>query len=187
MEHNLIIPYSDLRGVIFDVNGVLVNGAYAVVLRRFFTALGEAVPIKRLEELIFRNASAIMLRRGLIQLRHFWQEINDTFQREGYNVTIAEDTFLDILFRDYQLLEGNSKLLLALKEKGYKLAILSNHFNGGREVLARQVPLNLFDAVVLSNEIGMNKPLVPVFWLTARGRLKLEPWETIFLTIRREM
>lgn len=69
------------------------------------------------------------------------------------------DMYLDRLARTDLLVEGARDLLDHLKAKNYKLGIISNGF---REVQYRKMQSSnisgYFDAVVLSDDIGVNKP-----------------------------
>ncbi len=74
------------------------------------------------------------------------------------------DMYLDRLARMELLVEGARELLDYLKTKNYKLGIISNGF---REVQYRKMQSsnisNYFDAIVLSDDIGVNKPDKRIF------------------------
>jgi putative hydrolase of the HAD superfamily len=67
-----------------------------------------------------------------------------------------------------------------LRAEGYKLAICSNNIAAYREAWQRQFPIDWFDAVVDSSEVGVRKPDPAIYRLTAE-RLGVEPAACAFL------
>lgn len=68
-------------------------------------------------------------------------------------------TYLDFLAQGRIMIPGAIELLLRLRSRGYRLGILSNGF---KEVQYRKIKTagieSLIDCVVLSDDIGVNKP-----------------------------
>jgi len=67
-----------------------------------------------------------------------------------------------------------------LRTDGYKLAICSNNIAAYRDAWQRQFPIEWFDAVVDSSEVGVRKPDPAIYRLTAE-RLDVPPAACAFL------
>ena len=67
--------------------------------------------------------------------------------------------YLSILGTKTRLVEGARQMLQYLKDKGYKIGLISNGFHEVqyRKLQSSQVE-HYFDAVVLSDDLGVNKP-----------------------------
>jgi putative hydrolase of the HAD superfamily len=78
-------------------------------------------------------------------------------------------TVLDVAMQD---------LIRALRRAGLRTAMLSNSWGGGD--YPRELFPELFDAVVISSEVGMRKPEERIFKLAAE-LLGLEPAECVFI------
>jgi putative hydrolase of the HAD superfamily len=77
------------------------------------------------------------------------------------------------------------KLALGLKRRGYKIAILSNAIKIHSDHVSRKNIYQLFSPVVLSFEVGMNKPSRNIYNLTAR-RMGLKANECLFIDDKEE-
>jgi len=72
------------------------------------------------------------------------------------------------------------EIIKELKEKGYKLGILSNHtIDGGNKIRSSEV-FDFFDTILVSAEIGFMKPQVEAFNLLIE-KLGIKPGELIFV------
>lgn len=67
-----------------------------------------------------------------------------------------------------------------LRTRGYHTAVLSNYSDGLRQRLAQQGILELFDTVVVSGEVGMQKPSPEIFAHTA-SKIGVEVSEMLFV------
>ncbi len=72
---------------------------------------------------------------------------------------------------------GALEAVRALKEKGYKVAILSNTIHGEveRKLLSKYGLSDVFDLLVFSCELGVRKPRREIFLWTS-SRLGVPPW-----------
>lgn len=74
------------------------------------------------------------------------------------------DAYLDLLGKQTALIPGAREAVHMAKERGYKVGIISNGF---REVQYKKLASGglsgMFDVVVLSDEIGVNKPDIRLF------------------------
>ncbi|WP_309493367.1 HAD-IIIA family hydrolase [Candidatus Hecatella orcuttiae] len=77
--------------------------------------------------------------------------------------------------------QGAFQLLKALKEKGYRLALVCNGDSvGTRRVMASSGLTNSFDVVVISGDVGIEKPDPRIFQI-ALERLGVKPEEAVMV------
>jgi putative hydrolase of the HAD superfamily len=70
----------------------------------------------------------------------------------------------------------------ALRQQGYKLALVTNNVREGSAVWRQLVPVDeLFDVVVDSSEVGMRKPNPAIFHHTLEALGGIAPEEAVFL------
>ena len=80
----------------------------------------------------------------------------------------------------YHLNEELIKMIKELKSKNYKIALLSNNSLKLRQKLIEDNILDLFNEVIISAEVGYQKPQPEIFDFLFK-RLKVEPNEVIFI------
>jgi putative hydrolase of the HAD superfamily len=97
-------------------------------------------------------------------------------RRDGRPVTAAG--LLDRMFAATVLSEPMQDLLRRVRAAGLKTAMLSNSWGVG--IYPADVLAELFDAVVISAEVGMRKPEERIF-RHAAGLLGLDPAECVFI------
>ena len=68
------------------------------------------------------------------------------------------------------------------RERGVKTGLISNSWGLG---IYERAPVDLFDATVISGDVGMHKPQ-PEIYLLACERLGVEPVESVFVDDLRE-
>ena len=72
------------------------------------------------------------------------------------------------------------EMIIELKGMGYKIALLSNNSLELRQKLIEDHILDLFDEIVISAEVGYQKPQPEIFDILFK-KLKVEPNEVIFI------
>lgn len=90
---------------------------------------------------------------------------------------------IDLLKENDSLYHLNNELIIyikKLKEKGYKIALLSNNSLTLRAKLIEENIFDLFDAIVISSEVGYMKPQPEIFEILFK-KLKVNPNEVIFI------
>jgi putative hydrolase of the HAD superfamily len=97
-------------------------------------------------------------------------------RRDGRPVTAAG--LLDRMFAATVLSEPMQDLLRRVRAAGLRTAMLSNSWGVG--IYPADVLAELFDAVVISAEVGMRKPEERIF-RHAAGLLGLDPAECVFI------
>lgn len=174
-----------LRGVVADWGGVMTNpiaetvrawiaadeieyASYHAVMKAWVTAAydgaGADNPIHGLE-------------RGECSNEEFEERLAaQIVRRDGGPVTAAG--LLDRMFAATVLSEPMLDLLRRVRQAGLKTAMLSNSW--GITAYPADLLPELFDAVVISAEVGMRKPEERIF-RHAVGLLGLDPAECVFI------
>ena len=174
-----------LRGVVADWGGVMTNpiaetvrawiaadeieyASYHAVMKAWVTGAydgaGEDNPFHGLE-------------RGECSDEEFEEMLAaQIVRRDGGPVTAAG--LLDRMFAATVLSEPMQDLLRRVRAAGLKTAMLSNSWGVG--IYPADVLAELFDAVVISAEVGMRKPEERIF-RHAAGLLGLDPAECVFI------
>ncbi len=95
----------------------------------------------------------------------------------------AKDYILNLMRENHAKYYLNDELIDFIKElknKDYKIALLSNNSSKLREVLIKDGISDLFDVVVISAEVGCQKPQPKIFDILFK-KLELEPNEVVFI------
>ena len=82
--------------------------------------------------------------------------------------------------RTYSLMPDAVKLLSALKEKNVKLGVVSNNYTTIYETLTQLGLTPYFDCIVISEEVGLQKPDPAIIHLACE-RLGVKPEETLYV------
>jgi len=82
--------------------------------------------------------------------------------------------------RTYTLMPNTVEVLTALKEKGFKLGIVSNNYVSIHQTLEELGLAPFFDCIVISEEVGLQKPDPAIIQL-ACNRCSVSPEQTIYV------
>lgn len=151
-----------IRGIIFDCFGVLYHGSLGY--------LREITPPEKQQQLTDLSHSYDY---GYIDQSDYFEQVGLLLGRSATDVeTICQQQHV----RDDSLIDVAKTL-----RRSHKIALLSNVGRGFIEGLFTQQELDeLFDVVVLSNEVGMAKPNQEIYQLAAQ-RLELSPNECVMI------
>lgn len=173
-----------LRGVITDWGGVMTSpiidtvtawltadgidiGSYRTVMRAWvrqaYAAGRQTSPIRALE-------------RGECTEAEFEAQLAEQLSTLDGSPVVA-DGLLARMFAASRHDEEMHGLMRAARRAGMRTGLLSNSWGGG---YPRHLFPDLFDAVVISSEVGMRKPEERIFRLAAEV-LGLEPAECVFI------
>lgn len=157
-----------IKAVSFDVGGTLIDPwpsvghIYADVASRY--GIRNVSP----DELNLRFVRAWNARHGFDYSRNDWAELVDrTFA--GLTPTPPSQTFFDELWARFdqpdawRIYDDVWPTITTLRERGFKLAIISNWDQRLRPLLARLGLSGHFDTIVISVELGMRKPSREIF------------------------
>lgn len=117
------------------------------------------------------------LERGECSNEHFERLLADQLVRVD-GLPVQADGLLARMFAATVLDLGMQDLMRSLRRAGLRTALLSNSWGAGD--YPRELFPEMFDAVVISAEVGMRKPEERIFRLAAE-LLDLQPAECVFI------
>ena len=163
-----------MRAVIFDFGGVLVR----MIDDRPRLKLAEqlAVPLSRLDYLVFFSETAQKASRGEISVSMHWEAVRDA-------LGIHPDEMPSFLQQYWSADDVNWELLGYIKKlhPTYKVGLLSNAWDDLRQTMHTRWDIDgLFDELIISAEVGIVKPDPRIFHL-ALERLSVQPAESVFI------
>jgi epoxide hydrolase-like predicted phosphatase len=181
----LVTNAAELRGLIIDWGGVLTTPILTTV-RAWIEA----------DEIAWETYRSVMktwvseaytidggpnpiyaLERGECTPAEFEQQLAGQLLRVDGEAVVAEG-LLQRMFAASVPVPAMYEIIRTLRAAGFGTALLSNSWGGG-EYPRTEFPA-LFDAVVISGEVGMRKPEAGIFLLAAEA-LGLDPRECAFV------
>lgn len=154
-----------MRAVIFDMYGVIIREAKGN-LQPYISGFLPGIT----EEEVYAEWKEVS--QGFIAPEQFLSGIGLTG-----DLALIQRGFLDQLTLDEDIYEA----CRILHEHGIKTALLSNDVGSWNDYLREKFALNaLFDAIVVSGDVGMRKPMPQIYALMLE-RLAFEARECIFI------
>jgi FMN phosphatase YigB (HAD superfamily) len=165
------------------LHAILQAHAPHVGLERCYDALGESWrEAERLRSIDHREVSASQ------RFAHFFQTLglDESALPTGFGRTLI-DAHREALGRAAEFPAHHGPLLRRLAER-YRLAVVSNfdYTPTALDILQRAGVVELFDTIVVSDEIGWRKPRRDIFD-AALGRLGVRAGESLFVGDRADM
>ncbi|MBE3075621.1 MAG: HAD family phosphatase [Actinobacteria bacterium] len=159
----LTMPIHTAIGSWLEATGV-DHDHYGAVLRRWVEPLpGEMSPVHRLE-------------RGELSVEEFEHLLSAALAHEGS--TVEAQGLVGQMFADLAIYEDSmTSLVTRAHAAGIRTGLLSNSWGNEYD---RSDWHEMFDAVVISGEVGMRKPEPEIFEL-ALGRIGLPAGECVFI------
>ncbi len=177
-------PQSTLRGLVIDWGGVLTTDVHEALVA---WAEVEGVPSEALRT-SFRQwlgpseaereiANPVhLLERGQIETAEFEAFLADALERESGR-RLDPDGLLSRMFSFFTRAPAMNALVLRARSSGISTALLSNSWG---DHYPSEVWDGMFDAVVISGQVGMRKP-EPAIYRHACAELGLAPRECVFV------
>ena len=167
-----------MRGLLVDFGGVLTTNVFES-FRAFCEREGlDPNEVKRL----FREDP-----RALEELRRLerGELTEDQFAERFGPLLGVEDTdgLVDRLFAEMQADEAMIGAVRTARRAGVRTGLISNSWGAGR--YDRSSFVELFDGIIISGEVGLNKPDAAIYRLGAQ-RVGLPPEECVFVDDLRE-
>jgi haloacid dehalogenase superfamily, subfamily IA, variant 3 with third motif having DD or ED/haloacid dehalogenase superfamily, subfamily IA, variant 1 with third motif having Dx(3-4)D or Dx(3-4)E len=165
------------RALVVDFGGVLTTSiwpAFASFCER------EGLAPETVRELFRADPDALALLRGLET-----GELDEAAFEPRFAELLGLAThegLIDRLFADLRPEERMVGAVRAAREVGLKTGLISNSWGLG---IYDRAPTDLFDATVISGDVGLHKPQ-PEIYLLACERLEAEPAECVFVDDLRE-
>mgnify|MGYP000956912025 FL=1 len=164
----------DIKAVIFDMGGVFIRTPDLSARKKMAEKLG--MNVQKLNDLFFKSPIAIEAEKGLVTREKLLQY---TLQQLGGSQPDVEAFVAELCSRDEEDQEL-VQLVRSLKPH-YKLALLSNAFEGTRQWMQERFTfLHLFEISIFSYEVGMRKPDEQIYRLVL-DKLQVEPQQALFV------
>lgn len=172
-----MINYTNVKAVIFDLDGVLVDTAvyHYQAWRRLADSLGYSFSVEDNEQL--KGVSRV----GSLELILKWAGLEKSEQEKEQLLAQKNQWYLSLIEQLHpgHLLPGSLDLLQRLKTKGMRIALGSASKNA-LGILQKTEILNYFDALIDGNVVQASKPDPEVF-LKGAEALGIEPAHCLVL------
>jgi putative hydrolase of the HAD superfamily len=165
------------RALIVDFGGVLTTSIWPA-----FAAFCEAEGLapEAVRELFRGDAEALALLR---RLETGELDAEDFEPRFGALLGVADtDGLIERLFAGLRPDEAMIEAVRAARARGVRTGLISNSWGLG---IYDRAPTDLFDATVISGEVGLHKPQPEIFALACE-RLRVEARDAVFVDDLRE-
>jgi putative hydrolase of the HAD superfamily len=160
--------------VIFDWGGVLMRTEDYTPRHNWDQRLG--LPLGTVESIVHGVKAWQQAQLGKLDLDMYWMEVGTKL---GLNANQLVELRQDFYRGDR--LDGNLVTLIhRLRKRSFSVGLLSNNTYELKGELAKAGLYDLFDAVVISAEIGVMKP-APAAYYAILERLNTAPQEAIFI------
>jgi putative hydrolase of the HAD superfamily len=167
-----------IKAVLFDYGGVIkVGHPLRTSLPKICNISKEEVERTKEERhsLVGNDAT-----KGLISDEQFWIGVQKILKKPipvpDKCIELAQESYR----KSFEFIPEVVKLAEDLKKQEIKTAILSNIFKFEAEVIREKNGYDGFTPVILSYEVGMQKPEIDIYKLAVE-KLKVKPEEIIFI------
>jgi epoxide hydrolase-like predicted phosphatase len=162
-----------LKGIVFDWGGVLMRTVDASGRRKWEHKLG--LPLYAVDRVVHGSRSWKQAQSGAISDAAYWADVAAQLGLD--EAQLAE--FRQDYFRGDQL-DGDMVEFIRSVRPRLKTGLLSNASPQLYDLLAACDVIDLFDVIVISGMVGVQKPDPAIFHLLLE-RLQLAPGETLFV------
>lgn len=165
-----------IRAVFFDLGGVIVRTEYQAPRQRLAEQFG--MDYEDIEKVVFGggpNGSSARASVGEISEEEHWHNIMKVLKLPVGEAERVKREFFGGDIIDRTLLE----FLRSLKPK-YKVGAISNAWDGLRKFMEREKFADVFDAIIISAEVGAAKPSEKIYRV-ALEQLQVKPKEAVFV------
>ena len=165
-----------IHAVVFDIGGVLSQYTDFKTYLKWEQQL--RLPPKGLFKIIYENPVSQQATLGNATIAEIWQEVGRQLDLSPAELSKMQEE----IWSGY---EWNTQMLDFIRslKPDYKTGVLSDAWADAGEGMADVINHDLFDVIVFSSDVGMQKPDPEIYRLTL-SRLKVDPQETIFLDDR---
>ncbi len=160
-----------IRAVIFDFDGTISNrqnNAYCVFddyFRQYFSEFSDLEFEAVLQDMMLYDCNgSIDVRQRIVPfIRKYGKRLPEDF------ADVFVPFYFETMYKNTTLKPETREVLETLKEKGYKLALLSNGDSFSQHNKISKVGIeDFFDEVIVSGDIGVHKPSREIFDIMAR-------------------
>jgi putative hydrolase of the HAD superfamily len=172
-----------IKGVIFDVGGVLaigkrllkIRGAYHHKGLHEFMAKKFNVSLDQYFDSIDTPYARSIIKE--ITKKQFLNKVSKNFNTTSKKL---EKFYKEAIKRNFKQNKELYNIAFKLKKQGYKIAILSDQWHISKEVLMPEKYTKKFNAVIVSCDVGIRKPNPKIYKLVLK-KLKLPAKNTVFI------
>ncbi|MDO8497410.1 MAG: HAD family phosphatase [bacterium] len=160
-----------IKAIIFDIGDVLITNTHVFddIVDEFHLDRGKALPIYI--EAIERLGS------GQIDEETFWNVLKSKLL---FNQKVPSPSPLVKSHINVKVVQEVIDIVIDLKKKGYKLALLSNTIESHIQEIEKLDFFKYFDIKIFSYEVKSRKPFADIYTLTLK-KLDVSPEEAIFI------
>ena len=162
-----------IRAILFDFGGVIVRTEFQAPRQHLALRLG--MEYEDLIKLVFDSETAQQASVGLISEDDHWAAVIRKLRLPASETQAIRDEFFAGDVIDLHLLD----FLRSLRNQ-LKVGLISNAFSGLRPWIVSKKFEDVFDAMIVSAEIGVIKPDPRIFQI-ALEKLGVRPEEAVFL------
>jgi putative hydrolase of the HAD superfamily len=162
-----------LRAVFIDLGGVIVRTEYQAPRQHLAERFG--MDYESMTNLAFTGDSARKASTGLISEDDHWAGILRRLHLPESELRTVRDEFFAGDIIDLVLLD-----ILRSSHSRFKVGLVSNAFSGLREWIVEKKFADVFDAMIISAEVGVEKPDARIFQI-ALEKLGVAASESVFL------
>jgi FMN phosphatase YigB (HAD superfamily) len=166
----------EIKGIIFDVGGVLVTEVMDICLKNAAKNLG--IPLSRLRS-ILADREIAGLQTGKVTSLQYWHAVCTKLDIPAPDNKILASLWEKTYAKTRKKNIGTIRLAKKLKKR-VPVAILSNTIAGHAAYNRKTGVYAGFDPVILSHEVGLHKPQKEIFLLTTE-KMKIAPGNLLFI------
>jgi putative hydrolase of the HAD superfamily len=162
-----------IRGVFFDLGGVIVRTEYQAPRQHLAERLG--MEYEDLEKLVFAGPSGQKASIGEISAEEHWAEVTKRLRRPASETEAIRAEFFAGDVVDREIVD----FLRSLRPH-YQVGLISNAWPDLRDYISKQKFEDAFDHMVISAEVGVVKPDAKIFEI-ALEQAGVSPSEAVFV------
>lgn len=162
-----------IRGVFFDLGGVIVRTEYQAPRQHLAERLG--MEYEDLEKLVFAGPSGQRASLGEISTEEHWVEVTKRLRRPASETEAIRAEFFAGDVIDREIVE-----YLRSIRPHYQVGLISNAWPDLRDYIIRQKFDDAFDHMVISAEVGVMKPEARIYQI-ALEQAGVNPDEAVFV------
>ncbi len=170
---NFLFPKPKIKAIVFDYGGVI-----EIRDGDLFKEITDYLGVDRKE---FRNVYLTLNHLYNVEGREYKEILSMVAKK--FNASDEQVAYICDLFDEMdKTWEVNNELVDLIKKlkKNYKIGMLSNFSDGLRQIMDNQGTTDLFDAIVISYEVGYQKPDPKIFDILF-DRLGVKSNEVVFI------
>jgi len=160
-----------VKAVIFDIGDVLITNVH------IYDYIVKELHLNREQSFPFYVQAIEEFEAGQIDEVSFWAKLK---KQLSINQPIPNPSPLITSHRDVKAVQEVIDIVIALRQKGYKLGLLSNTIKPHKEDIEKLGFFNYFDVKIFSYEVKERKPFPDIYKLTLK-QLNILPSEAIFI------